>query len=332
MNKPIAAAALLAACFLASCSPETSSEESSASSEESEGISLLTPSGAPTLAFYDMGSDENWVSTSDATSIPPSLKANEYDAIVFDGLNGLNVLKQGATNYKLAHWITGGNFYVVSTTHAAGDAFEGDETTLSFNQTGTASVAFNKLSREEWDWDYEDSQVTYLDGVQKVMQTLVQNPGSYDYYVIAEPVLTNAKNQLQAKNVTLNTIYNIQTEWKDAGLGETIPAAGLFFNVNSYAEKKDEMDAFLERTIERIDTAIEEPETVVAALNEYGDATAVQARFGYQPNLVTALQGNGQDRFGLISSETDIGTNLEFANAYQTAVGGAAYDASLFLF
>ncbi len=311
---------------------EGTSEGSSSALEPSSELTLLTPSGAPTLAFYDMGDDPNWTSTSDATSIPPALRGNDYDMVVFDGLNGLNVLSQGSSNYKLAKWITGGNFYVVSTTHEAGEAFEGSERILSFNETGTASVAFRKLSSEEWGWDYEDSQVTYLSGVQQVLQTLVSNPGAYDYYVMAEPVLTNAKSQLAAKGVELEVVYDIQEEWKGAGLGETLPAAALFYNVNSYAEEKEAMDLFLEKTGERIDTAVNNPAEVVSALEAYGEPSEVQARFGYQPSLVTSLQGGGKNRFGLISSEAEIGTNREFANSYQEAVGASPYDTSLFLF
>ena len=92
------------------------------------------------------------------------------------------------------------------------------------------------------------------------------------------------------------------------------------------------MNLFLEKTRERIDTAVNNPAEVVSALEAYGEPSEVQARFGYQPTLVTALQGGGKNRFGLISSDAAIGTNREFANAFQEAVGAPSYEASLFLF
>lgn len=333
-------AGFLAALALAACGGETaSSSETSASSEgnasseaaTSEDVVFLTPTGSPSLAFYDQGDNENWTSTSDATSIPASFAAGTYDAIVFDGANGLNVIKKNGYNYKLARWISGGNFYVVSTKHEAGDAFEGNETIQAFNQTGNASLSFNKLATDYWKWDYEPSQVTYADGVQAVMQTLVSNDQAYDYYVIAEPVLTNAKTQLAAKGIELNTIYNLQTEWKEAGYGESIPAAALFFNVDSYASKKASLDVFLEETVERIDTAINDPAKVVETLEAYGSATEIQARFGYQTAQVTALQSNGENRFGLFGSDADLGGNASFANSFWTALGNEPFADSLFL-
>lgn len=323
-------AALVLGLGLSACGPRYLATSSSSGTEAT--VNFLTPTGSPALAFYDQGNNPNWTSTSVATSIPAAFAAGKEDAIVFDGANGLNVIRKNGYDYKLARWISGGNFYLVSTTREAGDPFVGESAKiLAFNQTGNASLSFNKLAKDYWGWDYLDSQVTYLDGVQQVMQALVANPGNYDYYVIAEPVLTNAKGQLSANGISLNTVYDLQAEWKAAGYGPSIPAAALFFNTKHYEKKKAAMDSFLEATLERIDTAIADPEEVVEVLGEYGSDDEVQARFGFRPAQVTSLQGNGENRFGLFGSEAELGGNDGFANSFWTALGNEPFEKSLFL-
>ena len=71
----------------------------SQSNKEVYDVKWVTPVGAPTLAFYDQGENENWLSTdSPADVIPGAFVASNYDAIVFDGLTGLNLIKKNSSN------------------------------------------------------------------------------------------------------------------------------------------------------------------------------------------------------------------------------------------
>src|SRR5574344_1002734 len=141
MNKHSFLMIPLAACALASCSisysadssssPKASSSpassssaavssSSSSSSVSSSDVKWVSPVGAPALAFYDQGSNANWVSSANPTTdVVPAFATNNVDAIVFDGVSGLNIIAHSSYNYQLASWISGGNFYLVSTKHAA---------------------------------------------------------------------------------------------------------------------------------------------------------------------------------------------------------------------
>lgn len=310
----------------------SSSKTSSSSSSLTSALKWVSPVGAPALAFYDQGNNANWVSTANPqTGVLPAFGTDDYDAIVFDGVAGLNVIAKSSYNYQLASWISGGNFYLVSTKHSALTDFAVGQTIDSFVQTGNASKAFVQLAKNVWNWNYADAtDIAYETGVSVVGSNLVANPSAHDYYVIAEPVLASAKAALskQTPAVALNVVANLQDEWKKAHNQASIPAAALFVNKTSYATKKSAIDAFLSETQARQDDAVAKVSQVASAVAAYGDETAQKERFGFSSALVSALQP--ANKFGIFKTE-DITDNKAFANGFTGVFGAAAFADSLFL-
>lgn len=315
-----------------SSNPVSSSSSSSSSSSLSANVKWVSPVGAPALAFYDQGNNANWVSTANPqTGVLPAFGTDNYDAIVFDGVAGLNVIAKSSYNYQLASWVSGGNFYLVSTKHSALTDFAVGQTIDSFVQTGNASKAFVQLAKKVWNWGYADAtDITFETGVSVVGSNLIANPSAHDYYVIAEPVLTSAKAALakQTPAVTLNVVANLQDEWKKAYNQASIPAAALFVNKTSYATKKGAIDAFLNETQTRQDDAISKVSQVASAVSAYGDETAQKERFGFSSTLVSALQPS--NKFGIFKTG-DITDNKAFANGFTGVFGSVAFADSLFL-
>jgi hypothetical protein len=340
---PLAALAL-ASCGSASASSALASSEASSAGASSalDGyeVKIVTPIGAPAIAFYDQGNNANWVSSSDPTNVVlPAFGTDNFDAIVFDGTTGLNVIKKNSYNYKLAQWVSGGNFYVVSTKHAAAEAFESSDKIDGFVKTGNAAQSFLELAAIRWDWsldataDYPTGSVKWEAGVANVLTNLTTNPSGFDYYVIAEPMLTAAKTALAAQSITLNVIYNLQTEWAAQTGQLTIPAAALFVNNTSYASHKGAIDEFLADTQTRQDVAVTDVAAVATALDAYGNDDKVQGRFGFTSALASALQADGADKFGILKTG-DIADREEFANAFANQISGldvVTYGSSLFL-
>ena len=79
--------------------------------------------------------------------------------------------------------------------HNKDETFNSESTINGFVKTGIASLSFMKLAKDNWNWgDYSSSnKITFSDAVSDVKNNLVSNPDSYDYYVVAEPVLTAAR-------------------------------------------------------------------------------------------------------------------------------------------
>ena len=321
----------LAAILLAGCATPggTSSEISSATSEN---VTWLTPTGAPTLAFYDQGANANWVSTSVSTDIPAAFASESYDAIVFDGVSGLNLIAANSREYKLAQWINEGTFYLVSTKHTAEEKIaEGSKPTIdAFVATGNASRAFRHLAKNTWKWgeyaaETEASSITYESGVADVRKNLLSSGTSenaYDYYLVAEPVLTNAKAKL---GDSLHVIYDLQAEFAAANDGAKIPAAGLFVSNKAYASKKAEIDVFLSETAKRVENVYTTPAVAAESLKQYAaiEGNDVSARFGIGPALVTSVNSSY-----LPSSR--VADNKAVADGFNTILGGQAFASSLF--
>lgn len=304
-------------------------------SPEQFDVTWVTPTGIPTLAFYDQGENANWQSFAKAEEVAKGFATDNVDALVFDGYAGLNNIKNNNRNYVLARWISGGTFYLVSTQHASLDEYETTQTVEAFVKTGNAAQAFLNLAKNHWDWgdlSGADALVNWESGVATVKDTLLSNDKAYDWYLVAQPVLFAVKNALAQKGTTLNVVANLQTEWADAHDGAKIPAAALFVNKTRYGQHKGAIDKFMEQMDERVGNAIDNPSLAVTALTEYAQKhDDIAARFGYQPQIVNALQKDGANAFGLIK-KSEVGDLSQIANAFARDLGQAVtFDDSLFL-
>jgi ABC-type nitrate/sulfonate/bicarbonate transport system substrate-binding protein len=341
MNKSILLLGPLAALTLVGCvSPEKASSEvvsssstaeaaSSSSSVDDYQVKYLSPVGAPAVAFYDQGANTNWTSTSDVTTIPAAFGTAGYDAVVFDGVTALKLNKAHADyGFKLATWMTGGNFHLVSTKHTKTDAITKDSTFFSFGKGNLPDSVFLKLAKDAWKWDFVDNlAITYGNGVADV-KTAMTGTDSYDYYFIAEPILT----AVRSTGKTVNEIYNLRDEWKTYSGQSAIPQAGLFVRDSAYQAHQTVFSNFVKNVKTALDTAISTPDTVKTAMNSWNaDAKTQTARFGFTGDLVYNLQKDSKNAFGLVKSD-EIASNVSFVNDFMTKMGLAvSFDASLFI-
>ena len=334
---------IIAAGLLASCgtSPVESSKEASAP-VTSESVTWVSPTGSPTLAFYDQGENDKWLSTATPENVIPSAFASaSYDAIVFDGVSGLTMIKNMNRAYKLAKWINEGSFYVVSTKHTAEEAVTaGSKPSVNaFVSTGNASKAFRDLAKNKWNWgEYgdgtdPDAAITYEKGVADVRTHLLgSDPDAFDYYVVAEPVLTAVQAQYKQQNKTLNVIYNIQTEFAAAHDGAKVPAAAIFVSNAAYETKKAEIDTWLSETQTRIDNVKSNASVAVDAVKAYEDKGGdSQARFGVPSTMINLQQVVGQNKLAYLAA-SDVTDKAAVANGFNAALGAPlTFDASCFL-
>ena len=319
---------------LVSCSSATS-QATSYSIDPEYKVKWVTPTGIPTIAFYDQGSNANWVSYSAATEVAKGFATDNVDCLVFDGYSGLTNIKNNNRNYVLARWISGGTFYLVSTKHSQLGEYQAGQSIQAFVKTGNASQAFLNLAKTHWNWgdlSGEGSLVKWEEGVATVKNTIENNDQAYDWYVVAQPVLFALTNTLKAQGKTLNVVADLQSEWAAAHNGAKIPAAALFVNKTKYAEHPGNIHAFIADMETRIAAAINEPSKVVTALSEYAaGGNDVAARFGFQAPVVNALQKDGANAFGLIAPGS-VSNPAEIANAFARDLGtGVTFDDALFL-
>lgn len=323
--KKIAFTVSLFVLTLASCGGTSSSSSSTSSIEDlNYDFSIISPTGAPTAALYQYASSTFLDTNSTATNVAAQFQTSNYDVIVFDSLKGIAQMTNAETPapYKLARIITKGNYYLVSIDKAEGSQPTTDDLIINFGINGTPDTVYRQL--------YPDvvSNTVYVTSVSDALTALTT--GMYDqtpvdYVFIAQPALYSALNNTSAATYgKIKIVANIQTAW-EAKTGQTgFPQAGIFVRNDVYAAHPKAFEAFLGGIDEAIETAIDDPDTVVDALNDYGTPTEQAARFGFNASVFAGVQDNGANGLGLTVGGIDV-------NAYYTSLGLSTVSPDIFL-
>ena len=213
-----------------------------ACSNKTSKLSVVVPSGAPSLAFYNEIDNPNF-NTSDAKSILSEIKSdNGSDILVLDSVNGIKAINENG-NYKLASIITFGNFYIASTgVDEDGVMDEGDYIVL-FSSGATPDVIFHYLYGNKY-----DKNIHYVNSVSDAAACLIKGINIMDderdisdqpyveYVMIAEPALC----QSLSKNKDAFIYEDIQKMYHDKTGLDMIQAALFVSNrlsndeINSY--------------------------------------------------------------------------------------------------
>ncbi len=248
--------------------PETAADPSS--------LSIVTPKGAPVLAFYDQIENENYTRvTADAIS---ALWTGEQspDVIVVDLTSGVKAIENGAA-YKLAAIITFGNFYLASTGNDDNDTMDAEDRIVLF---GNENMLPSKLWHYLYGNDY-DASLLYEADAAAAAAALASGKYSdgtdVDYVFLAQPALFGALK----KNENAKIFADIQEVYKNKS-GLNMIQAAVFL--------KDSVDeatgnAFLDKLQASINAAIENPELVAEGLSVYTDDEAT-AQYGFNPAVV----------------------------------------------
>ncbi len=253
-------------------------------------LSIVVPSGAPSLAFYSE-KDNPLFNTADASSIIPELMSdNGSDVIVVDTVNGVKAINSGA-NYSLAASITFGNFYLASTGNDEdGIMNEGDYIVL-FSKGATPDLIFHYLFKDKY-----DSSIHYVSAVSDASACLIKginisdDSSKVDYVMIAEPALTMALSQNERASVYLD----IQNEYKKTSGGMPMIQASIF--VSNKLEKKD-IENFLSKIKENINFILDNPNIFSDSVVNMSD-TEVKDLFGI-PNSKIAYKVLKENSIGL---------------------------------
>ncbi len=308
-----------------------------ANNEDNSEINFITPTGAPALAFYDQGSNVNYTTNSVPTNVAAELQKNDYDAVVFDAVNGLTSIKKNNANYKLAKIITAGNFYLAcidnekstKTPDKEGNyplPKEGD-VVYSFGQNLNPDKVYSTLCKEYWKIENTAKYVASVTEAQAVLKTGKQGTDVVDYVFIAEPALTAVMNNKSAETYgKVHIVRNIREEWKAYSGQDGIAQAGLFVHNNAIEKKKAKLKEFITHLDSSIQLAITNPDAVSETMNAYGTLDEQVSRFGFNANVVKAVQKDGRNGFGLLSPSQSVDVN-----AFLTKLGSETFADNYFV-
>ena len=246
-------------------------------------LSIVSPTGAPSLAFYQYASLSNFETNSDPTNIIPMMVAGQKDVVVLPTNAGMQAILNRQAPYKIAATITFGNFYLISMGNDDNNQMDASDTILLFQKNNVPDKIFHYVYGNEL-----DSAIHYVTAVSDAATAAISgrfvdgdsgNNLVPNYVLLAEPVLTN----VMSKKEGLTVYANMQEQYKTKSNGLTIFQASVFIK-NSVDQKAG--DAFLNSLKNDINSAIKDPTLLSAGLNK---ATSPSEQFGIAPTMAEAV-------------------------------------------
>ena len=261
---------------LCGCTGEKKEEATENRTADTSALTIVTPTGAPVLAFYDQIGNDNY--TRVAAEAISALWTGDAspDILVVDLTSGIKAIANGAS-YKLGAIITFGNFYLASTGNDENETMDADDAIVLFgNENMLPSRIWHYLFGEA----YDDSLI-YEGNAQMAAAALASGKASdgndVDYVFLAQPALFASLK----KNENAKLYMDIQEEYKKKSGLDMIQAA-LFIN-----ERVDQETAaaFLKEREAAISAVIDDPQLALESLSVYKDEEAV-AQYGFNPAVV----------------------------------------------
>lgn len=325
----------LAVSFLVSCNggrepTDSSSESTSEAPVTPKDVKVISPQGAPALALYTEYDNANYVNKTDPKLVNAELQKNEFDIVVAPVFGAMKAIKNYNCDFGLARVLTGGNFYLVGVNKTAEDRPNADSYIVGFAETDVTGMSFKKLYKDHWRLG-EGTNIHWVDAAANtlpIMKSGKHMGNTVDYVLTAEPVFTNAKTQLD-EGISLVETYDIRKEWKDLTNQDTMVQAGLFVRKSTLADKAGKLGVknFISKVETNIANALD-PEKLPSVVEELSKHTIAEQkeRFGYNANLVNALQSGGKNRFALVPADKE-----PDVNTFVTTLGVEAYPDSYFV-
>ncbi len=318
MNKKLTFTLLASALLLAACDPNPT---------QSDLVhNFVSPSGAPSLALYTLFEDDtNYQTKSNPQLVSAELLGNNFNYVIFDSINGLRAIQNNDANFKLYGLLTGGNYFLAGIDKEEGAIPSESDYIVSFGQGLIPDIVYDYLYPDA----PVDAYVSATADAASVLKDGLYQGNEVDFVFIAEPSLTSAMNDTAANTYgRVSIVANIKEEVETRTGMPGMPQAGLFVRYEGfYEEHQEEIDEYLSFIDVNIDNAIDNPEVVRDYLNQY-DQEAVRMKFGYNANIVYALQQNGQNRFGLVRASERDAIDI---NEFLTILGQPTVDPSLIL-
>lgn len=278
----IAVALALTAC-------NTNSSNQGTGEFDRTSLSIITPTGAPALAFYNYSGSERFETNSNpAEGIIPQMVTGQKDVVVLPTNAGMQAILNKKAEYQIAATITFGNFYLVSMNNDTNKTLDADDTILLFQKGNVPDKVFHYVYGDDY-----NSNIHYVSAVSDAAAAV--NAGFFadaetgnnivpDYVLLAQPVLTTVLNKNADKGYAVYA--DMQAKYKEKSNNQALFQASVF--VKKSLDRKV-VTSFLDSLKADIDAAIKNPEVIQEALKDAQDAQTV---YGIAPAMATTVTKN----------------------------------------
>ncbi len=278
----IAVALALTAC-------NTNSSNQGTGEFDRTSLSIITPTGAPALAFYNYSGSERFETNSNpAEGIIPQMVTGQKDVVVLPTNAGMQAILNKKAEYQIAATITFGNFYLVSMNNDTNKTLDADDTILLFQKGNVPDKVFHYVYGDDY-----NSNIHYVSAVSDAAAAV--NAGFFadaetgnnivpNYVLLAQPVLTTVLNKNADKGYAVYA--DMQAKYKEKSNNQALFQASVF--VKKSLDRKV-VTSFLDSLKADIDAAIKNPEVIQEALKDAQDAQTV---YGIAPAMATTVTKN----------------------------------------
>lgn len=275
---------LLMLVSLSACGTKTEKvEEVVEEARDLATLKIVTPVGAPSVAFYNYADNENFETNGTPSNII-AMMADETgpDVVVIDTVGGLNAIAKGA-EYKLDAVITFGNFFVCSTGNDDNEVLDAGDKVVLFGQNQTPDLVWHYLYGN--DFDENIVWVAAAGDAAACLQTGTDQEGNpVDYVYLAQPAVFASLK----KNESAKIYANVQELYAEKA-GTDMIQAGVFVK-NTLNDAT--VEAFNESLKADIDAALVDSSVIATGFNKVSEDEA-KAKFGVAAAPVVAVVKNG---------------------------------------
>lgn len=268
---------IIASMTLVGCNAKNSSSE--VKEFDRTSLSIITPTGAPALAFYNYAGLPNFETNSVPTNIVGIMAAGQKDVAVLPTNAGIQAIKGKNAPYQIAATITFGNFYIASMGNDADNEMNAGDKILLFQKGNVPDKIFHYVYGDAF-----DSSIYYVNAVSDAAAALIS--GSFtdaesgesvvpNYVMVAEPVLTN----VLSKKENVKVYADVQAKYKEKSGNKELFQASVF--VKNTLEK-ELVTSFLSSLKDDVEGAIADPSKLSAGMAK---ESAAQEVFGVAPQM-----------------------------------------------
>ena len=268
---------IIASMTLVGCNAKNSSSE--VKEFDRTSLSIITPTGAPALAFYNYAGLSSFETNSVPTNIVGIMAAGQKDVAVLPTNAGIQAIKGKNAPYQIAATITFGNFYIASMGNDADNEMNAGDKILLFQKGNVPDKIFHYVYGDAF-----DSSIYYVNAVSDAAAALIS--GSFtdaesgesvvpNYVMVAEPVLTN----VLSKKENVKVYADVQAKYKEKSGNKELFQASVF--VKNTLEK-ELVTSFLSSLKDDVEGAIADPSKLSAGMAK---ESAAQEVFGVAPQM-----------------------------------------------
>ena len=308
MRKNILLTIGLLAISLTACNKTTKNEDDFSS------LSIISPSGAPALCFYDFATTGQFQVNTDPTNIVAMMNAGQKDVVVLPTNAGVNAIVNKKAPYKIAATITFGNFFIGTLNNDDNGVMDENDVILLFQKGNVPDKLFHYIYGNTFDANIHyvgtvnDVAVAVRDGQFKDADgTFVPN-----YVLTAEPSLTSMIKNLGQDKIAWYA--SLQDEYRNKSNQSKIFQASVFLK-NSVKEKVGE--AFLSKLKNDIEAVLENSTKLENGMNK---VDAPSDLFGVSPQIAAAeIRGGNGMGLGFEYAKANKGSIDKFLTLFNIA-------------